>query len=77
MNFKDLTKIANKELVRGDPKLGKNMNHVCGPCQLKKQTRAPHKKANSFTTKRPLELVHMDLMGPTCTESIGGKRYIF
>ena len=50
---------------------------MCGPCQLRKQTRAPHKKVNSFTTKRPLELVHMDLMGPTRTESIGGKRYIF
>ena len=37
----------------------------------------PHKKVNNFTTKRPLELVHMDLMGSTRTESIGGKRYIF
>ena len=28
-------------------------------------------------TKRPLELLHMDLMGPTKIESIGGKKYIF
>ena len=77
MNFKDLTKIAKKELVREVPKMGKNVNYVCRPCQLGMQTGAPHKKVNSFTTKRPLELVHMDLMGPTRTERIGGKRYIF
>ncbi|KAF5932418.1 hypothetical protein HYC85_028589 [Camellia sinensis] len=71
MNFKYLTKIANKELVRGVPKLGKNLNHVYGPCQFGKQARAPYKKVNSFITKRPLELVHMDLMRSTRTESIG------
>jgi hypothetical protein len=27
-------------------------------------------------TKKPLELLHMDLMGPSRIESIGGKRYI-
>lgn len=62
INFKDLD---NKELVRGVLKLGKSLNQVCGPCQLGKQTRAPHKKVNSLTTKCPLELVHMDLMEPT------------
>ena len=25
---------------------------------------------------RPLELLYLDLMGPTTTESLGGKRYI-
>ena len=29
-----------------------------------------------FATSRPLELLHLDLMGPTRTESLGGKRYI-
>ena len=27
-------------------------------------------------TSRPLELLHLDLMGPARTESLGGKRYI-
>ena len=27
-------------------------------------------------TSRPLELLHVDLMGPTRIESMGGKRYI-
>ena len=31
---------------------------------------------NVVATSRPLELLHVDLMGPTRTESMGGKRYI-
>ena len=29
-----------------------------------------------FATSRCLELLHVDLMGPIRTESLGGKRYI-
>ena len=41
-----------------------------------KQTKAPHKKTNVVGTSRCLELLHIDLMGPSRTESLGGKRYI-
>ena len=37
----------------------------------------PHKKNSYIATKRPLELVHMDLMGPIQTRSTNGKKYIF
>lgn len=30
----------------------------------------------AILTKRPLELLHIDLMGPSRTESLGGKKYI-
>ena len=35
-----------------------------------------HLSAQPSATSRPLELLHLDLMGPTRTESLGGKRYI-
>ena len=41
-----------------------------------KQTKSPHPKVNVITTSCPLELLHVDLIGPTRTESMGGKRYI-
>ena len=41
-----------------------------------KQTKANHQKVNVISTSRCLELLHVDLMGPTRTESFGGKRYI-
>ena len=77
MNFRDLTYLSNHEIVRRLPKLGKPSNAICGPCQLGKQTRAAHKKINAMVTSYPLELIHIDLMGPTWTESLGGKKYIF
>ena len=41
-----------------------------------KQTKSSHPKVNAIATSRPLELLHVDLMGLTRTESLGGKRYI-
>ena len=62
--------------VLGMPKLSRVSNVVCGPCQLGKQTKAKHPSTQTSATSRPLELLHLDLMGPTRTKSLGGKRYI-
>ena len=35
-----------------------------------------HPGTQTSVTSRPLELLHLDLMGPTRTESLGVKRYI-
>lgn len=37
--------------------------------------RVSHKKVTSIRTTKPLELLHMDLVGPTRTKSLGGKKY--
>src|SRR5579862_2626667 len=77
VNFRDLRTLGKFNCVRGLPKLGKKANGICGPCQQGKQTKSMHKKGKYLTTKEPLELLHMDLMGPMQTKSLGGKRYIF
>ena len=41
-----------------------------------KQTKASHHKVNVIATSRYLELLHVDLIRPIRTESLGGKRYI-
>ena len=71
-----MAKVSKLEVVVGLPKFGKIEKNVCGPCQLGKQTKSTHPKVNVVTTSRPLELLHVDLMGPTRMESMGGKRYI-
>jgi len=71
-----MLKIASKDVVKGLPKMEKTGKGICGPCQLGKQTRAAHKKTSGILTSRNLELLHMDLMGPTRIASLGGKRYI-
>jgi hypothetical protein len=76
LNFTDMLKIASKEIVKDLPKMEKTGKGVCGPCQLGKQTQAAHKKTSGILTSRNLELLHMDLMGPTRTGSLGGRKYI-
>jgi transposase InsO family protein len=76
LNFSDMLKIAGKEIVKDLPKMEKTGKEICGSCQLGKQTRAAHKKTLGIQTSKNLELLHMDLMGPTRTASPGGKRYI-
>jgi transposase InsO family protein len=48
---------------------------VCGACQARKQHGAPHHPKNVITTKRPLELLHMDLFKSVAYISIGGNKY--
>ena len=69
-------KVSKLEAVVSLLKFGKVEKNVCGPCQLGKQTKSSHPKINVVATSRPLELLHVNLMGPTRTESMGGKRYI-
>ena len=75
-SYKHLSIVFKHELVLGVPKLSKMSNVVCGPCQLGKQTKAKHPSTQTSATSRPLELLHLDLMGPTRIKSLGGKRYI-
>ncbi|KAK0571320.1 hypothetical protein LWI29_014080 [Acer saccharum] len=77
MNFRDLRTLGKFNCVRGLLKLGKKANGICGPCLQGKQTKSMHKKGKYLSTKEPLELFYMDLMGPMQTKSLGGKRYIF
>ncbi|GJY65366.1 retrovirus-related pol polyprotein from transposon TNT 1-94 [Tanacetum coccineum] len=71
---KDGKVIASKELVRNLPKL-KFDQHLCDACKIGKQAHASHKAKNIVSTTRCLELLHMDLFGPSAVRSYGGNRY--
>ncbi|KAM5584807.1 hypothetical protein ABKV19_004255, partial [Rosa sericea] len=76
VNYQDLLKLSSKQCVRGLPNLNGKTDKICGECKIGKQTKAPHKVVNSATTTKVLELLHMDLMGPAQSESMGGKSYM-
>jgi hypothetical protein len=76
LNFTNMFKIASMEVVKDLPKMKDTWKGVYGPCQLGKQTRTTHKKTSGILTSSNLELLHMDLMGPTRTSSLDGKKYI-
>ncbi|GJX89699.1 retrovirus-related pol polyprotein from transposon TNT 1-94 [Tanacetum coccineum] len=55
---------ASKDLVRNLPKL-KFDQHFCDACKIGKQAHASHKAKNVVLTTRCLELLHMELFGPS------------
>ncbi|CAM8890189.1 unnamed protein product [Rhodiola kirilowii] len=77
INFRSLKFLSNEKLIEGIPVIRGDMQIICGDCQAGKQTRTVHKKVDKVYTKRALELLHMDLMGPMQVESLGRKRYAF
>jgi transposase InsO family protein len=50
-------------------------DRICGACQAGNQHGVPQQSKNVVTTKRPLELLHMDLLGPVAYISISGSKY--
>ncbi|GJZ09669.1 retrovirus-related pol polyprotein from transposon TNT 1-94 [Tanacetum coccineum] len=73
-NMRLIQLLASKELVRNLPKL-KFDQHFCDACKIRKQAYASHKSKNVVTTTRCLELLHMDLFGPSAVRSYKGNLY--
>lgn len=71
-----MLKLSKKSYVHGLPSLSGKPEGVCGACQIGKQTRTAHNATKFIGTNRILKLMHMDLVGPMSTHSIGGKKYI-
>ncbi|GJT29085.1 retrovirus-related pol polyprotein from transposon TNT 1-94 [Tanacetum coccineum] len=73
-NMHLIQSLASKELVRNLPKLRFDQ-HFCDACKIGKQAHVSHKAKNIVSTTRCLELLHMDLFGPSTVRSYGGNRY--
>ncbi|GJS43957.1 retrovirus-related pol polyprotein from transposon TNT 1-94 [Tanacetum coccineum] len=66
--------LASNELVRNLPKL-KFDQHFYDACKIRKHPHASHKAKNIVSTTRCLELLQMDLFGPSAIRSYKGNRY--
>ena len=64
-SHKQIEKISKCEVVLGLPKFEKIEKSVCGPCQIGKQVKSKHQSIREVQTSRSLELLQIDLMGPT------------
>ncbi|GKA06987.1 retrovirus-related pol polyprotein from transposon TNT 1-94, partial [Tanacetum coccineum] len=73
-NMRLIQSLASKKLVRNLPKL-KFDQHFYDACKIGKQAHASHKAKNIVSTTRCLELLHMDLFGPSVVRSYEGNRY--
>ncbi|GJS12696.1 putative ribonuclease H-like domain-containing protein [Tanacetum coccineum] len=76
VNYKIMNILVKGNLVRGlPPKLFKN-DHTCVACCKGKQHKASYKAITAVSSiSEPLQLLHMDLFGPTSIRSIDHKYY--
>ncbi|KAJ9546338.1 hypothetical protein OSB04_018881 [Centaurea solstitialis] len=75
MNFKNMNKLVKNNLVRGLPRKEFFCNDNCVACLKGKQHKTSHKSKEVNSISSPLQLIHMDLFGPTNVTSIGKKSY--
>jgi hypothetical protein len=62
IHFDNLVKVNRREAVREMPWITKPTNALCKHCQQGKQTKTGF-KSKEYSTTRPLEIVHTDLVG--------------
>jgi hypothetical protein len=72
MHFDNLVKVNKREDVREMPQIMKPTNTLCKHCQQGKETKTRF-KSKEYSTTRPLEIVHTDLVGPTTTKGLKGE----
>nr|KAJ0217208.1 hypothetical protein LSAT_V11C300134080 [Lactuca sativa] len=75
LNFKNLSKISNQDLVRGLPKFSFVKDKVCSACEQGKQTKSSFKTKSCSSISVPFDLLHMDFFGPIPVRSLGGNKY--
>ncbi|GJY71823.1 putative ribonuclease H-like domain-containing protein [Tanacetum coccineum] len=75
VNFKNLNKLVKGNLVRGLPSKIFQNDHTCVACQKGKQHKASCKAKAVSSISQTLQLLHMDLFGPTSVRSLNHKTY--
>ncbi|GJW22528.1 putative ribonuclease H-like domain-containing protein [Tanacetum coccineum] len=75
INFKTMNKLVKENLVKGLPsKIFKN-DHSYVACQKRKQHKAFYKTKLVNSIDKPLQMLHMDLFGPTNVKSLMKNSY--
>ncbi|GJS29638.1 putative ribonuclease H-like domain-containing protein [Tanacetum coccineum] len=75
INFKPMNKLVRGNLVRGLPSKRFKNDHTCVAYQKGKQYKASCKTKLVSSISQPVQMLHMDLFGPTFVRSINHKIY--
>ncbi|GJU94126.1 retrovirus-related pol polyprotein from transposon TNT 1-94 [Tanacetum coccineum] len=76
LNFDTINLLSKNNIMNGLPKLKFVKDHLCSSCELGKAKRKSFHTKTTPSSKRRLQLLHMDLCGPMRVESINGKKYV-
>ncbi|GKB56883.1 retrovirus-related pol polyprotein from transposon TNT 1-94 [Tanacetum coccineum] len=70
LNFDTINLLSKNDIVSGLPKLKFVKDHLCSSCELGKPKQKSFTTKTTPSSKRRLQLLHMDLCGPMRVESI-------
>nr|AAK13102.1 Similar to Zea mays chromosome 422kDazein-associated intercluster region,copia-typepolpolyprotein [Oryza sativa Japonica Group] len=76
VGFDHLTRLSGLDLVRGLPKLKKDLDLVCTPCRHAKMVASSHAPIVFVMVDALGQLLHMDIVDPARVQSVGGKWYV-
>nr|GEZ50628.1 hypothetical protein [Tanacetum cinerariifolium] len=76
LKFDTINLLSKNDIVVGLLKLKFIKDHLCSSCELGKAKRNSFHTKLTPSSKRRLQLLHMDLCGPMRVASINGKRYV-
>ncbi|GKD28456.1 retrovirus-related pol polyprotein from transposon TNT 1-94, partial [Tanacetum coccineum] len=76
LNFDTINLLSKYDIVTGLPKLKFVKDHLCYSCELGKAKRKSFKTKITPSSKRRLQILHMDLCGPMRVESFNVKKYV-
>ena len=70
-----MNKLKSKDHFSGLPNIKFQDNRLCDACVKGKQTRTYFKTKDVISTNKALDVVHMDLFGPSRNASLAGNFY--
>ncbi|GKF06705.1 retrovirus-related pol polyprotein from transposon TNT 1-94, partial [Tanacetum coccineum] len=76
LNFDTINLLSKYDIVTGLSKLKFVKDHLSSSCELGKAKRKSFKTKTTPSSKRRLQILHMDLCGPMSVESFNGKKYV-
>nr|GEX35028.1 hypothetical protein [Tanacetum cinerariifolium] len=76
LNFNTINLLSKNDIVIGLLQFKFFKDHLCSFCELGKAKRKSFHTKTTPSSKRRLQLLHMDLCGPMRVESINGKKYV-
>ncbi|KAL4377055.1 hypothetical protein GQ457_02G041490 [Hibiscus cannabinus] len=74
LGFSGLKLLSKEKMVNGLPEINPP-NQLCEACIKGKQHRQSFEVGKSWRTRKPLEIVHIDIAGPFDIPSLGGNMY--
>ncbi|KAK1650213.1 hypothetical protein QYE76_068018 [Lolium multiflorum] len=75
VNMRNLKQLLKGEHIVGLTDISFEKDRVCSACVAGKQLKKSHPIKSIVTTSRPLELLHLDLFGPSHYDTLGGSKY--